>query len=84
MLLYVYSELTMAKLKSSRFSYSWEVNFPSTSIFNKTSKYEAEVYDYVVSFIFSSTNKITTIFTSLQIQLSTNIIMLHFACTMPK
>jgi hypothetical protein len=54
MLLQVYGKLTMAKLKSIRLSYNWVVSFPPGSIFNKTSKYEAEVDDYVVSFISSS------------------------------
>jgi hypothetical protein len=54
MLLHIYEKLTMVKLKSSRLSYKWVVSFPSASMFSKTSKYEAEVDDFVVSLISSS------------------------------
>jgi hypothetical protein len=53
-MLHVYGKLIMAKLKSSRLSYNWVISFPSASMFNKTSKYEAEVDDSVVSLISSS------------------------------
>jgi hypothetical protein len=39
------------KLKSSRLSYNWVVSFPTASMLNKTSKYEAEVEDCVVTLI---------------------------------
>jgi hypothetical protein len=45
MLLHTYGK----KLKSSCLSYNWVVSFPTASMFNKTSKYEAEVGDSVVS-----------------------------------
>jgi hypothetical protein len=48
-LLHTYGKLTMVKLKSSGLSYNWVVSFQSASMFSKTSKYEAEVDDYVVS-----------------------------------
>jgi hypothetical protein len=35
MLLHVYGKLTMAKSKSSRFSYNWVVSLPPTSMFKK-------------------------------------------------
>jgi hypothetical protein len=54
MLLHMYGKLIMVKLKSSRLSYNWVVSFPSASMFIKTSKYEAEVDDSVVSLISSS------------------------------
>jgi hypothetical protein len=54
MLLKVYEKLTMAKLKSSRLSYNSVGSIPSASMFNRTTKYEAEVNDSVVSFISSS------------------------------
>jgi hypothetical protein len=44
----------MGKFKSSRLSYDSVVSFPPTSIFNNTSKYEAEVDYSVVSLISSS------------------------------
>ena len=54
MLLHIYGKLTMVKLKSSCLSYNWVVSFPSASMFSKTSKYEAEKDDSVVSSISSS------------------------------
>jgi hypothetical protein len=62
MLLQVYGKLTMAKLKSSRLTYNWVVNFPPASMFNKTSKYEAEVDYSVVYFISSSLRYIESIY----------------------
>jgi hypothetical protein len=44
----------MSKLKSSRLSYNLVVSFLTDSVFNKISKYEAEVDDSVVSLISSS------------------------------
>jgi hypothetical protein len=49
--LHIYGMLTMATLKSSRLSYNGVVSFPSASMFNKTSKYEEEMDDYVMPFI---------------------------------
>jgi hypothetical protein len=44
-------KLTIAKSKSSRLSYSEIVSLPLESIFSKISKYDADLSDYVVSFI---------------------------------
>jgi hypothetical protein len=44
----------MVTLKSSRLSCNWVVSFPPASMFNKTSKYGAEVDDSVVPLISSS------------------------------
>jgi hypothetical protein len=38
-------------MKSSRLPYNLVVSYPSASMFSKTSKYEAEVDDSVVSLI---------------------------------
>ena len=48
MLLYVYGKLTIAKSNSTRLSYNSVVSLPPTSMFKKTSKYEAEIDDSVV------------------------------------
>ena len=51
MLLHRKGKLTVAKLKSSRLSYSEVVSLPLESILSKISKYDADLSDSVVSFI---------------------------------
>jgi hypothetical protein len=43
MLIHMYVKLTMTKLTSSRLSYNWVVSLPPVFIFNRISKYIAEV-----------------------------------------
>ena len=58
MLLRRKGKLTIAKSKSSRLSYSEVVSLPLESILSKISTYEADLSDYVVSFISSSSGYI--------------------------
>jgi hypothetical protein len=53
MLLNRKGKLTIAKSKSSLFSYSEVVSLPLESILSKISRYEADLSDFVVSFISS-------------------------------
>jgi hypothetical protein len=54
MLLHRKGKLTITKSKSSRLSYSEVVSLPLTFILSKISTYDADLSDYVVSFISSS------------------------------
>jgi hypothetical protein len=54
MLLHRKGNLTVAKSKSSRLSYSEVVSLPLASIFSKISRYDADLSDSVESFISSS------------------------------
>jgi hypothetical protein len=58
MLLHKKEKLTIEKSKSSRLSYSEVVSPPLESILSKISRYEADLSDYVVSFILGSSGYI--------------------------
>jgi hypothetical protein len=54
MLLHIEGKLVIAKSKLSRFSYNLALSLPPVPIFNRISKYEAEVDGSVVSLISNS------------------------------
>jgi hypothetical protein len=58
MLLHRKGKLTIAKSKSSRLPYSEVVSLPLESILIKISRYEADLSDSAVSFIWSSSGYI--------------------------
>jgi hypothetical protein len=49
MFLHIYGEFRIAKIKSPHLLNNRVISFPPASMINQTSKYEAEVGDFVVS-----------------------------------